>query len=534
MTISRRDFVWAGMTAAGLAAASRPLLAQLGPVPEPVPPIDDPRLKTLIARALDAARAAGAAYADVRLTHGRERRFDVKGSLQVIDAEDMAAGVRALVDGYWGFASSPVWSPDEMARLGREAVAQARTNALGKPRRAALAPVAPVKGGSWVTPVTIDPFEVHPTEVEDVLRGLAIFLSRMPGTKVENNRCTFVVQDKACGSTEGSYFAQRIHHTEGGFAFTIVVGDRTLGAGLRSLARAGRGWEMYRHAPLREEILREIEELRKEAKLPLKPIDVGRYDTAFDGVGVAVLLDQTIGRATQLDRALGYEANAGGTSYLDAPLEMLGTYRAGAPLLTVTADRSHPTALATVKWDDEGVEPREFPLVREGVLVDYQTTRESAAWLADGYARLGKPVRSHGCAAAPAASFAPMQHSPNLSVVPAPQGQDFDSLVAGLTEGIAVRSGWGQTDFQCLNGWGGGRLYEVKRGKRVALIPNGGFLFRAPELWKSLLALGGAASVERVYSHTTKGEPTQEHYHDVRAPAALFKQLTFIDPKRKA
>ena len=121
MPISRRDLLKAGASAAalsGLASLPRPLLAQLGGAAEPVPPIQDPRLKALAARAIDAARAAGAAYADVRLTHTRTRGF--RGSPQPPgDSESIVVGARALVDGYWGFASGPVWSPDEMARLGR-------------------------------------------------------------------------------------------------------------------------------------------------------------------------------------------------------------------------------------------------------------------------------------------------------------------------------------------------------------------------------------------------------------------------------
>ena len=143
-------------------SSDRPLLAQLGAKPEPVPPIQDPRLKALALRAVDAARAAGASYADVRLSHTRTRSF-APSIRQIRDGESMVVGARALVDGYWGFASSPVWSPEELARLGREAVHQAKANAIGPARVVELAPAPAVADGHWVMPVVIDPLETSPT-----------------------------------------------------------------------------------------------------------------------------------------------------------------------------------------------------------------------------------------------------------------------------------------------------------------------------------------------------------------------------------
>src|SRR5688572_28150379 len=151
MSISRRDLLKAGASAAalgGLTALPRPLLAQLEGAPEPLPPIQDPRLKALAMRAIDAARAAGASYADVRLSHTRTRSFNGQPA-PPNDRESIVVGARALVNGYWGFASGPVWSPDEMARLGRESVQQAKANALGQSRAVEMAPVTAVADQHW-------------------------------------------------------------------------------------------------------------------------------------------------------------------------------------------------------------------------------------------------------------------------------------------------------------------------------------------------------------------------------------------------
>lgn len=534
MTVTRRDFLKAGAAAASLAALPRPLLAAARPSRVLAPAITDPDVRALAMRALDAAKSAGATYADVRLTHEYHRQFSTVG---FGDSETMEVGVRALVQGYWGFASGPVWTPDEMARLGREAYHQAKTNALGKTRVVDLAPTPVITNGHWVTPVEIDPLRISPFEIIDYLTSLSIYTTRVdPRASTGMNSCWFTWQEKAFASTEGSYCSQRLCTGQG--SLSIVLEDKKLGRkdarDVDLLTVSSVGWELYRGQPIRESIRRLIEELTEDMKLPVKPVDVGRYDTVIDAWSVSKLLGATIGRATELDRALGYEANAGGTSYINAPLDMVGSYQAGAPVLHITGERSAPGGAATVRWDDEGVAPDGFTLVKDGVLADMQTTRESARWLEPYYARRGLAVRSHGCAAADSAIDAPLQQPPNLTMRPGHEALDFDAMVAGLDSGIAVREIKADMDFQQLNGLGLGRFYEVKKGKRVALISQAGVLFRAPELWKAIRALGGSASARRFGSYTRKGEPAQVAAHSVTAVPAVFKQLTLIDPQRKA
>ncbi|HXT48863.1 MAG TPA: metallopeptidase TldD-related protein, partial [Gemmatimonadaceae bacterium] len=493
MSLNRRLFLKTGVAAAALAAVPRPLYAQFGGAPEPLPPIEDPRLASLAARALDSAKSAGAAYADVRLSHTKMRRFF---PLFTYDDEDMEVGVRALVEGYWGFASGPVWSPDEMARLGREAVHQAKTNALGKPRIVTLAPAPVVQNGSWVMPVKIDPFEVSPFEIQDELTSLDLFTRRTPGVGLTMNQASSTVQEKAFASTLGSYCTQRSYLTQGALSLGIDMRKQhrpDAAINIECVSPAGMGWELYsaeslprvRNHSVREEIRQRMEEAREDAMLPVKALDVGRFDAVLDSASVAGLVDGTIGHATELDRALGYEANAGGTSYLNDPFGMLGTYQAGGPLFSVSGNRSEPGGAATMKWDDEGIAPDDFTLVKDGLLVDFQTTRESAGWLRDAYLKSGKPLRSHGCSSAPSAVEAPMQHVPNLVLAPGREAGDFDSLVSGLADGIAIKQASLDMDFQAGSGLGLGNVFEVKRGKRVARYPSAGFLFRSTDLWKS-------------------------------------------------
>lgn len=536
MILSRRELLRislkAGAGAAVLTGIPGPLLAQLGLQADPVQSIQDALVKELALRAVAAATDAGASYADVRLTHTRQRDVTTR---EVGNAEDVVVGVRSLVDGYWGFAGSRLWTPDEMARLGRESVALARALGIGPAREVDLAGAPVPVDEHWAMPVELDPFEdVAPGEVGDLLRGITYFVGAHRGFAVWGSpKATFVVQEKAFASSEGAYCTQRLYRSSGSIEVKLSKNGRELVRALDTLTPAGLGWEHFKRQPLRENLGRLMDEMDEDIMMSVKPVDVGRYDVVCDARTIVRLAGVTLGTATQLDRAFGYEANASGTSYLNTPREMVGRYEAGSPLLTLTANRSEGGGAATVAWDDEGVRPDDFALVRNGVLEDFQTTRESAAWLADAGTPPGE-IRSHGCAAAPTAVSAPLTHTPNLTVAPGSEPLDFEGLVAGIEEGLAVKDMAVEMDFQGLNGMGQGRVYEVKDGKRVAIVAGAGFLFRAPELWKQLIAVGGEDSMRRYGVESSKGEPSQTTYHSVSAPPAVIEAFTVIDPKRKA
>lgn len=529
MSADRRDFLRrAGMLTVAGALAPRTLLAappRTVPAGRRVRGMADPN--ALAAAALDAARQAGASYADVRLTFLRSRSV-LSG--RPAEAETLGFGVRVLVNGYWGFASSPLWSQDEAARLGREAVAQGRANALGKDRVVELGTI-PKASGEWTTPIRIEPFDIATSEILDWVAGYGQYgveLKMSPSIGVSSSR-----EQRVFASSEGAACTQTVYTTNLGM--TLEYKGRRWPVGVRSEQA---GWELILDAPMTDLMVRTKAEIDEDDRLPVKPVEVGRYDVAFNQSAMATLLGNTLGYATELDRALGYEANAGGTSYLNAPLEMLGSYKAGAPQLTVTAERSRPGSLATTKWDDEGVAPEPFTIIQDGQLVDFQTTRESAAWLAPWYAKRGEAVHSHGCARAPSALDITMQHTPNLAMRPAAGAADFDDLVGGMSAGLAVRELVVSMDQQRSSGLAENRtqtIYEVKRGKRVAIVAGAAMLFRSTDLWRNLVALGGAKSLRWLPAgRSEKGEPSQTTSYTIGAVPGVCRNVTIIDPYKKA
>jgi len=481
--------------------------------------------------ALDAAHAAGATYADVRLTVTTSRVFQ-----NLYETETLGMSVRALRDGYWGWAATPYVAATEAPRLGRLAVRLANANAAsGLPRTVDWRPIPIVPNGTWTTPIAIDPFEVALEEILDWCAGVETFtlaLANSRGGRSAQNpiRLIFTKQERLLLSTEGSCLHQQV--------YTVVPKIPVAYKGVRRELHLGgpaqAGWEFVFHAPVRELIRRTMDEIDQTVPLPAKALDVGRYDLVCPASVVAALLEGTFGAATQVDRALGYEANAEGTSYLGPdPLRCLGTTVA-APLLTVTAERTTPRALATIKWDDEGVEPAPFPLITHGVLTDYQTTREAAAWLAPWYQKQGTPVRSHGCLASEDALTLPMPHTPNLIMHPGAHALDLETLVQGVDHGYVVDTIDLDMDFQQLNGLGRVTLTEIRRGRRVGQVRGeAGLLLHTPELWQHLQAVGGEGSQDWSVGTSVKGEPAEQVPYSLQTVPALFTQQAIIDPRSK-
>jgi TldD protein len=537
---TRRRFLHAGANVALIAAAPKPLFVHWGKGPELVPPIEDPRLKPLAMAAVDAARSAGARYADVRLTH------TLRGAGSRWRSEELSLGVRALVDGYWGFASSPTWSTDEAARLGREAAGAAQANVVGGRRVVELATVPVVRDGHWETPIQTDPFTVADEEVKDYTDALQLYFAslqandpdglmhRRPGGGLQLD---FQRQEKAFASTDGSYWTQRLYRASVSYMVIMMTptGMLTSRFNFPFGNSAGAGWEYFRDAvpAIRAAIPRLVEECKAKARFPVKTMpNPGRFDVVFDAESVAGMLGPTIGMATELDRVMGSESNAGGTSYITDPAASLGTLKLGSANLTVTANRTMTGGLATVKWDDEGAPADEFTLVNKGILAGFVTSRETSSWLAT---RPGAPaLASHACVTAPNGIDAPLLHVPNLAMQPGQDSARLDDLAAGLDKGMVIEGAHVSMDFQQSTGFGmHGTTWEIQKGKRVArYAPPPGFLFRSTELWTHMVALGGRESFQWFSQDSEKGEPPQTTTFSVGAVPIVVQDLTMIDLQR--
>src|SRR4051794_12665880 len=402
MKKTRRDFIKkTGMAAAGIAAANdlspgRAFAGLLAEQPMEMP--QDDVIKQLMATALNAAKSAGASYSDVRI--GRYHNSIVFTREQQIvntaDVDNIGAGVRALVDGTWGFGATRTLTTDGVAAAAREAVAIAKANRIARDQPVQLAPTQAYPNATWKSSFKIDPFTIPIEQRADLLLRANAEALKVKGVRFVNSGLFFVKEDRNFASTEGSVIPQTIVRVAAPFTVTAVAPDnsdfQTRG---NVVAPAGRGWEYI----LEQDLVGNAGKWAGEAvqKLSAKSVEVGRYDLVLHPTHLWLTIHESVAHPTELDRAMGYEANYAGTSFVAPPEKVLGSLKYGSELMNIRGDRTEAGSLSACGWDDEGVKPEAFDIISKGIFVDYHTTREQALWLDWYYKKLGKPTRSHGC-----------------------------------------------------------------------------------------------------------------------------------------
>jgi TldD protein len=508
-------------------------------LPDPLASSD---LRAMATVAIDAARDAGATYADIRIAEQHYLDLWLSGISPIMPIVQMRSlvnfGIRVIVDGTWAFTHGTIPSNDGIVVAVRKAVTTARRHAQHLSRRVELVP-APVVTGEWETPYQRDPFTV-PLEDQAALlaayRAAALRIRHGSdaqwGAKFEWTRETRVF-----ASSEGSLVTQTFRRSEPfvGGKGNLGMGDWGNGGVELSLPRYGAssgGYETVTLPGMQEDIKALAEEAVHLAELPRRTLDVGRHSVVFDGLTLGTAFGQTIGAALELDRVLGYEAGASGASYLAPPEETLGTHIVN-PLFNVKAHRVSP-AIGAVKWDDEGVESLPYPLIEEGVLSNYHTSRETAGVLRPWYAQRQQTTRSYGCMVAPDASAPVMVRSPHVTIAPSATVASVDDLCKEVRRGVLVRgTRYVTTDPQFSSGsiLSTGQRFEIENGKVVRRLDGNGLEFVTRNFWKSLVALGDASTVANSSFEISKGQPWRSALNTATAPAGLFKDVNVITTK---
>jgi TldD protein len=498
----------------------------------------DPALHELAMKALDAAKGAGAEYADVRIGRyrsqfvaTRERR--VQG---MADTETFGVGVRTLVGGAWGFAATRELTADGVTAAARQAAAQARANRSALVKPVTLAPVTPTPNGEWKSPVKVDPFTV-PVADKVALLLAANEAALKAGARFVNSALAFLREEKTFASSDGTYTVQTLYRASPNVTVTAVSPDNSDFQSRNSaeIAPRGLGYEYVTDSDLVTNAGRWAQEAQE--KLRAKPVEVGRYDLVLHPSNLWLTIHESVAHPTELDRALGYEANYAGTSFVAPPEKVLGALKYGSPLMNIQADRSQAGSLAACGWDDEGVKPETYMIIDKGVVVDYQTTREQAPYLDWWYKRRGKPTRSHGNSYAQSWSDVQFQRMPNVSLLPGEKDLTYEDLIAATDRGIAiVGDGSFSIDQQRYNGQFAGQLfYEIKGGKIVGMLKDVAYQFRTPEFWAGMDMIGGKRSYHLGGANNDgKGQPSQANAVSHGCVPARFRNVNVINTGRKA
>lgn len=473
--------------------------------------------------ALAAAEQAGAHHADVRVTNSDWARADVRDGVPTgaADGTDRGIAVRVLVQGRWGFAASAGTGVDEAAATARRAVAMARAGAALGTRQVELAP-EPVHRGSWQSDFGIDPFDVPAAERSELLveRSAALLAA---ATVQHSEAFAHIARERvAYADLAGTAVQQervRVHSA----VTAIRVGPDGF-VTMRTLAPpTARGWE-YLLGPAGwdwdAELAAMPELLAEKAAAP--GVEPGERTLVLDPSHLWLTIHESVGHATEFDRALGYEANYAGTTF--ATPDQLDRLQYGSALMHVTGDRFAEHGLATAAFDDEGVAAHRWDLVADGVLRGYQLDRAMAAEF--GHAR------SNGCAYADSHEHVPIQRMPNVSLQPGLTPASLDDLLAGVEDGLLILGddSW-SIDMQRYNfQFTGQRAFRIRNGRAAGQVKDFAYQSSTPRFWNSLSALGGPATYELGGAmNCGKGQPGQVAAVSHGCPAARFDHVRVLN-----
>jgi len=525
--LDRRQFVkLAG--AAGLATATGEWNEAVASA-QAAAPGPDASEKDLVMLALDAVRAAGASYADVRISRtntesigARERQITNVGK-----NETYGIGIRALIGGSWGFAATRDLAKDSVAATARKAVAIATGNDRINPVKTALAPVQKVPDGRWITPHEIDPFTIPVEQKAELLFKTNEEALRVKGIRFVTSNISSSRDSRLLGTTEGSLIQQTFLRMAPGVNITALSGDNSdFQTRNASISPRGAGWEYIVSLQMNENVLRWAEEAA--AKLTATPVQPGAWDLVLHPSHLWLTIHESIGHPTELDRAMGYEANFAGTTFLAPPEKVLNRFKYGPAFMNVVGNRTEAGGCSTCGWDDEGVASQSWSIVDKGIFVNYQTTREMASWIA----KFTKVNQSLGTAYAQDWASIPFQRMPNVSLQPNPQDVSEDEVIAATRRGIFIDgNGSFSIDQQRYNFQFGGQVFwEIKDGKRVRMLRDVAYQARTPNFWNSLALLGGKSTyMLGAAANDGKGQPQQLNAVSHGCPVALFRNVNVIN-----
>jgi TldD protein len=543
--MKRRDFLYlSGLGVGATMLQSVPVLGNLISPEEALNPMDRALKKQLADVALNTAKSLGATYADVRIGRylnqslaTREKRVQ-----NISNTESFGMGIRVIANGSWGFAALNNLDKDSVAKAATTAVQIAKVNSKLLTEPVQLAPQKGYGEVSWKTPIEKNGFEVPIKEKLDLL--LAVNAAAMEGGANFVNSSLFLINEqKYFASTDGSYIDQDIHRLWP--TFTVTKTDSKSGQFQTRQALSspmGMGYE-YLTPDKNEQIeglftlykrrYNMLEDARMAAehvkqKLTAKPVEPGKYDLILDPTNLFLTIHESVGHPTELDRVLGYEANYAGTSFLTLDKWQSKKFNFGSKNVNFIADKTQPGSLAAVGYDDEGVKCGDWDIIKNGILVNYQTIRDQAHILG--------LKASQGCCYADDWSSVQFQRMPNVSLQPGNQKLSAMDMIKNVEKGIYMlgRNSY-SIDQQRYNFQFSSQLaFEIKNGKIEGMLRDAAYQSNTQEFWNSCAAIGDKSDYRLGGSFFDgKGQPGQVSAVSHGCPTTRFNGVNVINTGKK-
>ena len=493
----------------------------------------DPEFNALPLRAvadavLTRARELKVEHADVRVERIRTADLALHDArLETShDADERGLAVRVVHNGTWGFAGGAVISPEAAQALVDRAVEVAAVSAAVTSERIELAPEPSHGERTWISSYDVDPFAVAESERIELLAEWSARLLSADVVRHADATLKLVRENKFFADLNGTMTTQQRVRLQ--CQLTALWVDEASGRfeTMRTIAPpVGRGWEWLTGGYAWEaELARLPEWLAEKAHSP--SVEPGCYDLVVDPSNLWLTIHESIGHATELDRALGYEAAYAGTSF--ATPDKLGTLRYGSDLMHVTGDRQAEHGLSTIGFDDEGVAGQTWDIVKDGTLVGYQLDRRTAA--------LSGHTRSNGCAFADSPLHVPIQRMANVSLQPAASGPSTEDLIAGVDDGLYIvgDKSW-SIDMQRYNfQFTGQRFFRIKGGRLDGQLRDVAYQATTTDFWNSMEAVGGPSTWRLGGAFNCgKAQPGQVAAVSHGCPSALFRGVNVLNTRQE-
>ncbi len=475
-------------------------------------------MRELCGHAIDVALGSGAGYADARAVTRRVQNVATKnGEVEsVADGETEGIGVRVLVDGAWGFACDRRLSDEGAREAAERAVAFARASAVRPGRRKVELSPIPAEQGEYRTPAKRDPIEVSLSEKVDLcLRAEA----GMKHQDVQITEATIRAQreERVFRSSEGADITQAFVECGAGIDALAVSGEGRVQIRSYPSAHGGSsaqaGWEFVEELALEREAPRVGEEAAALLQADVCP--AGVTTIVLDSEQMVLQVHESVGHPTELDRVYGTEAAYAGTSFLK-PGD-LGSLRYGSERMNITADSTTPSGLGTFAYDDEGVPAGRQPVVQEGVLSGFLSSRETSFMIGTGS---GGSMRADGW------SRMPLVRMTNLHLEPG-EGT-FEDLLADVDDGLFLQTNksWSIDDKRLNFQFGTQIAWEIKKGKLGRMLRDATYMGVTPVFWAGLDAVAGPEEW-RLYGLTNcgKGQPGQHAHVSHGTSAGRFRNV---------
>ncbi len=473
-------------------------------------------MKEWVDYALEVMSSLNIDYGDARL-RGTDMEFvrtynDVLKNVR--NNKELGIGIRILLDGRWGFAATPYLTKDKIAETVKKAAGIAKAASRVEQKPIILTNDKPVVD-TYRTKIEKNPFEVSLSKKADTLFEVYNKASKVDKVKKVDGFMYFQKIHQFFKSTEGADLENEVYISGAAYEIT-AVGENDFQTRNYQMFPKAKGYEWIEEQP----IVENAEKLAEDAvkKLEAKKGPSGKKDLILMPSHLALTIHESVGHPTELDRVLGWEANFAGTSF--ATTEKLNNFQYGSKVVNFVADNTLEEAIGTWGFDDDGIPGKRWHIVKDGILINYGTTRETAHYI-------GKE-ESMGCNRADSYASQPINRIPNLSLMPGKEKLSLDELIADTKDGVLIdgRGSYSIDQRRYNFQFGGDMFYEIKNGKITQPLKDVTYQSITPDFWNSCDAICDENHWE-LYGvlNCGKGEPGQRMQMSHGAAPARFRDI---------